>query len=73
MQSDHDDELITNAEARALVGGTRPISEAQFYRLIQAGIYPPPVHTTPRTARWFKRQLLRARAAQIEASAREVA
>jgi predicted DNA-binding transcriptional regulator AlpA len=42
---------ITIKEACALIGGSKPISHATFYRGVKAGRYPKPEHVSPNVVR----------------------
>lgn len=50
-------ELITIAEACQMIGGSKPISRATYYRGVEAERYPAPVHPSPGVAR-VRRDLL---------------
>jgi predicted DNA-binding transcriptional regulator AlpA len=52
------DDLITIDDACRVVGGTRPISRATYYRHANAGRYPKPVHPTPGISRIRRSKLL---------------
>jgi predicted DNA-binding transcriptional regulator AlpA len=49
MQDNPD--YITVKEACALIGGTKPISHATFYRGVKAGRFPKPEHVSPNVVR----------------------
>ena len=54
------DELITVIDACRMIGGTKPISRATFYRQVQAGRFPAPVHPSPGISRILKSELIAA-------------
>jgi predicted DNA-binding transcriptional regulator AlpA len=58
-----DDALIPIKEACALLGG---MNRSTFYRGVQAGRFPAPVHPSPGISRLSKRQVLEARARIIK-------
>jgi predicted DNA-binding transcriptional regulator AlpA len=65
-------ELVDCDEACRLLGGSRPIHRATFYRGIQQGKYPRPIHMGPATSRWIKDELVdcvRARIAERDRAA----
>jgi hypothetical protein len=57
MQPD-DPEFLTITAACRLVGGTKPISAATYYRGVRAGRLPAPEHPTPGIARVRRSKLL---------------
>lgn len=54
------EELMTVDDACRLIGGTQPISRATFYRQVQAGRFPVPVHPTPGISRIRRSELIAA-------------
>jgi predicted DNA-binding transcriptional regulator AlpA len=57
-------DFITIKEACAIVGGTKPISQATFYREVKAGRLPAPEHPSPGISRVRRGKLI----AKIDAS-----
>jgi len=57
-QQSPDDILITIEDACEIVGGTKPIDPATFYRGVKAGRFPKPVHPMPGISRIWKSRLL---------------
>jgi predicted DNA-binding transcriptional regulator AlpA len=53
-----DPEYLTINEACKLVGGSKPISAATFYRAVKTGRLPAPEHPTPGISRWRRSKLL---------------
>lgn len=58
MSQDDDIELITVHECCRILGGSRPLHPATFYRRIEAGLYPKPVKPGPNTSRWIRSEIL---------------
>lgn len=54
------DEFITVDDACRLIGGTYPISRATYYRQVQLGRFPTPVHPSPGISRIRKSELFSA-------------
>lgn len=54
------DELMTVNDACRMIGGTKPISRATFYRQVQTGRFPAPVHPSPGISRIRKSELIAA-------------
>lgn len=54
------DEFITVEDACRFIGGTYPISRATYYRQVQAGRFPSPVHPSPGISRIRKSELIAA-------------
>lgn len=46
-----DDEIGTIKDACKVIGGTKPISAATFYRGVRNGLYDPPFHPSPGISR----------------------
>jgi predicted DNA-binding transcriptional regulator AlpA len=60
MRNEPNDEFITIKEACRLVGGMQPISNATYYRQVQAGRFPGPVHPSPGISRVRHSELIAA-------------
>ena len=54
------DDLMTVTDACRMIGGTKPISRATFYRHVQTGRFPAPVHPSPGISRIRKSELIAA-------------
>jgi hypothetical protein len=63
--------LVDIKEACRIIGGTKPIHPATYYRGVKAGIYPAPVHPAPGIARVILPELIAALRANIGDSADE--
>jgi predicted DNA-binding transcriptional regulator AlpA len=50
-------ELITEAEARAILGGTKPLSKPTFYRGINAGRFPRGVRIAENSVRYSRAEV----------------
>ncbi len=50
-------DLIDEAAARQLVGGSKPISKPTFYRMIAAGRLPRGVFVTPGSRRYSRQEV----------------
>jgi predicted DNA-binding transcriptional regulator AlpA len=64
-------ELVDATEARAILGGSRPLSLATFYRQIQRGQVPKAILIAPNCARWLRCEVLSVVRAAINARAAE--
>ena len=53
-------EFLTIAAACRLVGGTKPISYATFYRGVKAGLYPKPERVSAQSVRIRRDKLIEA-------------
>ena len=60
------DVFLTIDEACRLIGGSQPISRATFYRQVQAGRFPAPVHPCPGISRVRRSDLIAAIAAATQ-------
>jgi hypothetical protein len=56
--SDDPDFIPIYPDACAIVGGSKPISAATYYRGVKAGRYPAPEHPSPGISRVRRRKLL---------------
>jgi hypothetical protein len=52
-----DDELLDEAAACRLIGGTKPIHPATLRRGVDAGRYSKPIRVSPNAKRWRRREL----------------
>lgn len=59
MQDDSPD-YITVQDACAIVGGTKPINAATYYRGVKAGRYPKPEHVSAQLVRIRRSKLIEA-------------
>jgi hypothetical protein len=50
-EPDYPPTFLTLDEACKIIGGTRPISKATYYRNVRRGLLPAPHHPTPHTSR----------------------
>jgi predicted DNA-binding transcriptional regulator AlpA len=57
---DSNPDYITVADACALIGGTKPISYATFYRGVKAGLYPKPERVSAQAVRIRRAKLIEA-------------
>jgi hypothetical protein len=53
-------DYITVADACALIGGSKPISYATYYRGVKAGRYPAPEHVSAQLVRVRRSKLIEA-------------
>lgn len=53
-------DYITVADACAIIGGTKPISYATFYRGVKAGLYPKPERVSAQLVRVRRAKLIEA-------------
>jgi predicted DNA-binding transcriptional regulator AlpA len=60
QEPDSNPDYITVADACALIGGTKPISYATFYRGVKAGLYPKPEHVSAQSVRIRRAKLIEA-------------
>jgi hypothetical protein len=51
MDTPNNDEIGTVNEACAVIGGSRPVSRATYYRGVKEGRYDPPLHPSPGISR----------------------
>jgi predicted DNA-binding transcriptional regulator AlpA len=51
-------DYITVREARAVIGGNKPINPATFYRGVKAGRYPKPERISPGLVRIRRQKLI---------------
>jgi predicted DNA-binding transcriptional regulator AlpA len=58
MQENPD--YITVADACSIIGGTKPISYATFYRGVKAGLYPKPERVSAQSVRIRRDKLIEA-------------
>jgi hypothetical protein len=59
-ESVQDPDYITVADACAIVGGTKPISYATYYRGVKAGRYPAPERVSAQSVRIRRAKLIEA-------------
>ena len=62
------DEFLTIDDACRVIGGSHPISRATFYRQVQTGRFPAPVHPSPGISRIRRSELI----ASIQAATAKV-
>lgn len=62
------EEFVTIDDACAMIGGSKPISRATYYRHVKTGRFPPPVHPSPGISRVRRPDLIHALHSAIQGS-----